>query len=133
MKEIKEFIYETLSADEEIKKLTWALWDEENIFFLWWEKQDIPEWSSFIFYSRISEKTNKTWKRVSIFQISVWSEDSLKCEKLKDRVVKIFNRSQYEPYFHCSLENVSEDTYDSEIKAYWINLTFIFIAKDQTF
>jgi len=82
--------------------------------------------------NEISNNSNEIWRRLWIYQISVWENSKLKSDELRDIVIDIFNRWKEGEVKFATLES-SVPTYDNKIKEFWHHITFKFKLLDKNF
>lgn len=136
-KNIKEILYSIMTSDEDILAIiedsdqVWYMNDDPSVNRA---KATFDSGKPLITYHRISDNAAEFPKRRSLFQITPWAPKNVDAERLMNAVVECLNRRKnMDGLSYVQLNGVEKETYDKEIKCWWIHLTFTFIYRDVDF
>lgn len=125
MVDIRLYVYEST-----IDALQWII-SKEGIIMREYENLsgiDRP----FIWISKLGGSTDARWVRTQFFQIDVWSDTIEESEKIGDKVIKRFNRTNWKG-IRSLLENEHPDSNDIKTGLYRRVLEFQFTFKDMNY
>jgi len=124
---ISKIIYDKLINDSRISDYI-----DDNWLTIDWEQASQSATAPNLILNRITWNTNIIWRRLEIYQISIWETSKSKAEDLRNIVLDIFNRLKEWDVLYSNLENSISD-YDNTLKEFWEHLSFKFKMIDSDF
>lgn len=115
MVNILEFIY------GELKLVSWLSTLVDEKIFYW--KAPIKTTSPLLIYKEVSNaKINARGTRNDFIQVSIWWEDGLENENIKQLLVQHFHMLKKSPVKNVNVKNITP-TFDKWTWMFWLHLT----------
>jgi len=125
MIDISKIIYDKINTDNRIINYTPSVTID-------WLQAPVGSSAPNIILNDISGSSNEIWRRIQMFQISIWESTKLKSEELRNIIIDIFNRYKWPWIKYINLENYTS-SYESSLKEYWYHITFKIKVLDSEF